>query len=923
MRLFLSLVNQVIASLFLSLLLLLASCSNDSEVDLSAIPGCDPGEVVETDGHRRLALIVGVGEYKKFRIRDLEGPPNDARRFYELLTGKNGYGFPKQNVCMLLDEQATTKAVKAAFEQTLVERARKDDVAVFFFAGHGSQAPDKNGDEPDGIDESVLLHDARTGGVQDLVDDEFNEMLGRLHRKTNHITVIGDSCHASGTWRAPEASTSVSRFFPPATEDEQKEAEKTTLTGDGAAGWTPETLPGLVVFSAAADGKPALERGGRGVFTDALLQTLSQVSTPPLTYAQVARQTPHLIEAESKQVPYFHGDLHKPVFGNTHRKHPVSWEVREVEPALELTGPPLPGIGPGAEFRIFDGAVTGADTRDPSQSKGIVVVKEMLGLNANAHVKTTTPGAAPVQPGDLAVMLRPADAFVILKVRLRPAEEAGGIPAERAATLRQLVDNNQEARVLIELTEGKGDFELSVDSNNHLLLRGPQHLIRNIYDSDDLVPRNLWQHARQRALLQLRGEGGSDFVDNETLQVRLVPAAEQSDCATGKWEVAKPNAEQVIPLCHEWHVEVVLSKSSPMPLLIGALLLDSDGSIFALPADDQRIRLQPGEKYTFKAQDEIFVSSPPLGVRDHVIVIGTQETNPMSFSLFAEEAESRRQRGMLSDLFRAIHRYLQPGARLNAEPDEGLGQDTTWTLSSMAMRVEANQRFIEGHEGQPIRWREYTIRKFDVRPYLPDATDAALYKVLQKADRLARASVNDGFSYKQHPWNKPSDAQNLALGIDCSRAIWYAFTRAGLPYNRDDRYLTTAMMVTENTLMKDQFESCRSDPNVQLGDVLVYRDDTRGDGHVVMVIDPEKRIAWGSHGWDGNPRVLPVAPDTGVEYQKIKFKKDLERWDRKTMTLKACWRYRRFIEERHTGRGLPGLQALATVCEPDRRCGRL
>ena len=128
-------------------------------------------------------------------------------------------------------------------------------------------------------------------------------------------------------------------------------------------------------------------------------------------------------------------------------------------------------------------------------------------------------------------------------------------------------------------------------------------------------------------------------------------------------------------------------------------------------------------------------------------------------------------------------------------------------------------------------------------------------------------------------------------------------------------------MVDDETLMKDEFESCNDDPNLRLGDILVYRDPIKGDGHTVMVIDPRKRIAWGSHGWDGEgDQKLKIEPDTGVEYQIIKHKKDWQRWDRRTMKRKACWRYRAFIEEAKTPRGRPGMRALANVCEP-RRCG--
>jgi hypothetical protein len=381
----------------------------------------------------------------------------------------------------------------------------------------------------------------------------------------------------------------------------------------------------------------------------------------------------------------------------------------------------------------------------------------------------------------------------------------------------------------------------------------------------------------------------------------------------------------VVPLCYAWNVQVTRADKSPIPLLIGALILSTDGSIFALPRDDRKVRLQSGESYTFDATGETFLGSPPLDVQDRIIVFGTNEKNPVSWSLFTETAETRGARGLgRSALQAALDAYLKPGTRGVAPVDEGVVEESTWTMSTVTMQVEANPRFLAVPESQeaPIQNREYTIADFDIRPYLPDDENSALYKALQKADWLARAAGEDGFGYKQHPWDRPTDDENLRLGIDCSRSIWFAFTRAGLPYNRDDRYLTTAMMVGNDSLMSDEFESCSDDPNLRIGDILVYRDDVHGEGHVVMVIDAQKRIAWGSHGWDGNPTILPVEPDKGVEYQKIKFKSDWERWDRKTMSKKACWRYRTFSEEAGSARGLPGLNALEHICDAGRNCGR-
>ena len=121
------------------------------------------------------------------------------------------------------------------------------------------------------------------------------------------------------------------------------------------------------------NGTPALDTNGRGIFTDALIQVLAQAGDQPLTYAQLARQVPPLVAASSYQIPYFHGDLNEPVFGNDGRTRPVAWEVAKVGPPLELSGPPLPGIGEGAELRIYDGALHGADTRDPGKAKATAI----------------------------------------------------------------------------------------------------------------------------------------------------------------------------------------------------------------------------------------------------------------------------------------------------------------------------------------------------------------------------------------------------------------------------------------------------------------------------------------------------------------------------------------------------------------------
>jgi len=675
------------ACLGLILVVGLGGCEKEEGGVPSAASGsrCPLGEAVATDGIRRLALIVGVGQYQYDRVPDLIGPPNDARRFYQLLTGSNGYGFPGENVCLLLDGQATTAGFKQAFDKALVERARPQDLAVVFYAGHGSQRADQNGDEPDGMDETFMLHDARTRGVRDLSDDEFHQMLLRLHARTRNITVVLDSCN-SGTATRGDAGTFVARYFEPEQDLPPAADDGAGNSGDGGADWVPETLPGLVVLTAASDGTAALETDGHGIFTDALVQVLGQASNLPLTYAQVARQVPPLVAARSYQIPYFHGDLNTPVFSNQGRTRPLAWEVTAAGETLELAGPPLPGIGTGAELRIYAGEVRGEDSRDPGKAKATVIIDSLGGLNATARIMARREGASAPRPGDLAMMVRPADALLRIKVRMRPAAEAGGIAADRAADLRRAIEHNPEASMLVELTSGAGDFELSVGADDRLELRGPENSLRNRYDKDAEVADSLWQHARQRALLQLQGEGGADFSDNRTLQVQLVPASRQSPCAGGVWEQAPANSEQRIPLCHAWNIKIALVRDAPMPLLVGGVILSSDGHTYGFPADGRKVLLRPGEEAVFNGRRETFVATPPLGVQDHIMVFGTQETNPVQWHLLTSTAATRAAGPPMTGLYLALDRYLQPGTRA-AAPAEPVVENTTWTLSSSTFRV--------------------------------------------------------------------------------------------------------------------------------------------------------------------------------------------------------------------------------------------
>jgi hypothetical protein len=63
-----------------------------------------------------------------------------------------------------------------------VNGSRRGDTVVFYFAGHGSQVEDFNGDEHDGYDEVLCPYDmAPHGGRNLILDDDLGLWLQKLN----------------------------------------------------------------------------------------------------------------------------------------------------------------------------------------------------------------------------------------------------------------------------------------------------------------------------------------------------------------------------------------------------------------------------------------------------------------------------------------------------------------------------------------------------------------------------------------------------------------------------------------------------------------------------------------------------------------------------------------------------------------------
>lgn len=120
------------------------------------------------------ALLIGINEYASSTVNNLGGCTNDVDAMSQLLQER--FQVPADNIRTLKNSEATAANIEAAFRSHLIERARElastsSELPPFLFhySGHGSQAPDPTGTEPDGMDETVVPHDSRSGDRKSVV----------------------------------------------------------------------------------------------------------------------------------------------------------------------------------------------------------------------------------------------------------------------------------------------------------------------------------------------------------------------------------------------------------------------------------------------------------------------------------------------------------------------------------------------------------------------------------------------------------------------------------------------------------------------------------------------------------------------------------------------------------------------------------
>ena len=151
------------------------------------------------------ALVIGISNYQN--VKKL--PPtvlNDAKDIYTLITDPLYCGYPKNNVRLLLDDQATQSAIRKILAN-LIAKSGPDSTVFIFVSSHGGQL--ETGPQ---AGEYLLPVDTKIDSDQSLAataisGSEFTEALRALQARK--VVVVFDCCHSGGIGQPKDASAPI------------------------------------------------------------------------------------------------------------------------------------------------------------------------------------------------------------------------------------------------------------------------------------------------------------------------------------------------------------------------------------------------------------------------------------------------------------------------------------------------------------------------------------------------------------------------------------------------------------------------------------------------------------------------------------------------------------------------------------------
>ena len=605
------------------------------------------------------ALLVGIDNYDPASfppVSTLKGCGNDIKAIEaylrERIAKDSEWSLVEPTLpWILIDRDATRQAIIRGFKEHLCN-ADSQDVAFFYYSGHGAQEPAPAefwSIEPDHLDETLVCYDSRTAGSRDLADKELAYLIAKVSQQEPHFVTILDCCHSgSGTRDISEAGVRLAAVDP-------RErpwssfvfAEETTLgelladrsldpRKTGVVGYKGKHI----AFSACRDHELAKEYKGedgqsRGAFSYFLLQTL-QRTNGSLTYRDLARNLNAIVSGKVKeQSPQVNAtdpeELGKPFLGGAIQPRPSYFTLyySNNDNSWMIDGGVLHGMPTSSSgstlLAFFPAGSTPEQLRQLSNALGEVRVTQVR--SQESKVEFTGEGdRLSEQETYWAVVTSLPIAPLSIYIRGDHGEEKG---VELARQALQQVGPDRKPSLFVRLVDApveadyyliarSGQYWITLPSTERAVVAPiPEKPDQAGYTSDRtfLAIQRLEQIARWNNILELASPSTSGIHPSDVeMEIILVAGIEESATAGNgaKTAVSERRLEYTYK-DGEWHrpaIQIRLTNHSQKALYCGLLDVAENYAVEAigLPELDRKnsLRLSPQGETGAIVESEVF-----------------------------------------------------------------------------------------------------------------------------------------------------------------------------------------------------------------------------------------------------------------------------------------------------------------------------
>jgi Caspase domain len=491
------------------------------------------------------ALLVGIDRYRP-PVPPLNGCVNDIEAVATLLQELGAGGEFALELRVLKDAEATRAGIIDGFRGHLC-RAGSDDVALFYYSGHGSQEdapPEFWHLEPDRLDETLVCYDSRDEGKWDLADKELAMLIAEVAERSPHILAVLDCCHSGSGTRAPLEEGIAVRRAPTDHRHRPVEAflEGTLVPERGAedsasgTGWGVVPAGKHLLLAACRPSETAKEvmQAGKayGAFTASLLAALRQ-TRGSITYRDLLKRAEAQVRLRvAQQVPQVEAtdpaDLQRPFLGGAVRTQRSHFTLRrDAKLGWVIDGGAVHGIarpvgGETTVLAVFDPQVARAEWRRTDAALATAEVEEVRPELSRVKLQTRDGPLDQNSTYRAVVIATPLPAFGIYLngerdalERVRHALATAGEGGGRSTLVREVA------------AEDEAELRLDVRDGSFLIsrARADRPLVAEIVGVGEEGARAAVQRlehvARWEAVARLENPGsrlGADLVEISVLQ---------------------------------------------------------------------------------------------------------------------------------------------------------------------------------------------------------------------------------------------------------------------------------------------------------------------------------------------------------------------------------------------------------------------